>query len=97
AYLVNTARAELIDTPALITALRENRIAGSALDVFDQEPIEPDDPLLALPNLILTPHVGFRTPEATRRSITIAIENLLGYFTGEPRNVVNVEGLGVRG
>lgn len=94
AFLINTARAELLDQPALLRALHEGRIAGAAFDVFNSEPIDPTDPLLSLPNVILTPHVGFRTPEATRRSITIAIENLRGYFTGAPQHVVNPEVLG---
>lgn len=94
AYLVNTARGELVDTAALIAALREGRIAGAALDVFDQEPLDPASPLLSLPNVVLTPHVGFRTPEATRRSITTAIDNLLHFFSGRPQNVVNPEALG---
>jgi len=89
AFLVNSARAELVDGATLLTILREGRIAGAALDVFATEPIDPADPLLSLPNAILTPHVGFRTPEATRRSVTIAIENLIGYFSGAPQNVVN--------
>jgi D-3-phosphoglycerate dehydrogenase len=89
AFLINTARAELIDNAALLDALRSGSIAGAALDVFAPEPLPPDDPLRQLPNVILTPHVGFRTPEATRRSIETAVQNLLGYFTEQPQNVVN--------
>ncbi|RIK46579.1 MAG: hypothetical protein DCC58_02820 [Chloroflexi bacterium] len=91
AILVNTARAELVDPAALVDMLRSGRIAGAALDVFDHEPLEPHDPLLQLPNVVLTPHVGFRTPEATRRTITTALDNLLGFFAGSPRHVVNPE------
>jgi D-3-phosphoglycerate dehydrogenase len=89
AYLVNTAGGELVDEGALVAALRERRIAGAALDVFSSEPPPPDHPLRSLPNVILTPHVGYRTPEATRRSIAIAIDNLIGIAAGELRNVVN--------
>jgi len=88
AFLVNTARAELIDEDALVSVLRENRIAGAALDVFADEPLPADDPFRTLPNVILTPHVGFRTPEASQRSVAIALDNLIGALSGEPRNVV---------
>lgn len=88
AFLVNTARAELVDEDALVNALREGRIAGAALDVFAAEPLPSDNPWRGLPNVILTPHVGFRTPEASRRSVAIAIDNLIGALTGDPRNVV---------
>jgi D-3-phosphoglycerate dehydrogenase len=89
AYLVNTARGELIDDDALLDALRAGRIAGAALDVFSAEPLPADHPYRGLPNVILTPHVGFRTPEASGRSVRIAIENLIGQFTGRAQNVVN--------
>lgn len=88
ALLVNTARAELVDETALVEALRRGRIAGAALDVFAEEPLPPDNPWRELPNVILTPHVGFRTPEASGRSVAIALDNLIGALTGEPRNVV---------
>ncbi len=88
ALIVNTARAELIDEDALVSALRENRIAGAALDVFAEEPLPSVNPFRALPNVILTPHVGFRTLEASQRSVAIALGNLIGALKGEPRNVV---------
>jgi D-3-phosphoglycerate dehydrogenase len=89
AYLINTARAELVDERALVAALRDGRIAGAALDVFAVEPLPSDNPWRGLPNVILTPHVGFRTPEASGRSVRMALENLVDFFTGTPRNVVN--------
>jgi D-3-phosphoglycerate dehydrogenase len=88
ALLINTARAELIDEGASLAALRERRIAGAALDVYAIEPLPPDNPWRELPNVILTPHVGFRTPEASSRSVRIALDNLIGALTGAPRNVV---------
>jgi D-3-phosphoglycerate dehydrogenase len=88
AVLVNTARAELVDNGALVDALRSGRIAGAALDVFSDEPLPLDNPWRSLPNVILTPHVGFRTPEASRRSLAIALDNLLGALSGQPRNNV---------
>lgn len=59
AYLINTARAGLVDTGALMEALRENRIAGAGIDCFDIEPLPPDHELRRLPNVVLTPHIGF--------------------------------------
>jgi phosphoglycerate dehydrogenase-like enzyme len=88
AYLVNTARAELVDHEALIGALTEGRIAGAALDVFADEPLPEDNPWRGLPNVILTPHIGWNTPEANRRSVEIALGNLVGALGGEPRNAV---------
>ena len=63
AYLVNTSRAGLLDEAALIAALTAGRIAGAALDVFDQEPLPPDAAILSAPNTILTPHLGYATRE----------------------------------
>ncbi len=68
AYLINTSRGELIDEPALVTALAENRIAGAALDVFKEEPLAADSPLLHFPNVILSPHVAGSTKESNERS-----------------------------
>jgi D-3-phosphoglycerate dehydrogenase len=77
AFLINTARAELLVEAALLEALRARRIAGAALDVFSTEPLPADHPWRDLPNVVLTPHVGFRTPEASGRSVRMALEQLL--------------------
>jgi phosphoglycerate dehydrogenase-like enzyme len=84
AVLVNTARGGLIDQPALVAALRSGRIAAAGLDVFADEPLAPDDPLLRLPNVVLTPHVGWLTAGTFDRSFALAAENCRRLASGEP-------------
>jgi phosphoglycerate dehydrogenase-like enzyme len=88
AYLINTARGGLVDKQALIDALREKRLAGAALDVFHEEPIPPGDPLLALPELVLTPHNGGMTREVIDNGVLRAVENIQLFLTGRPRDLV---------
>jgi D-3-phosphoglycerate dehydrogenase len=88
AVLVNTARAELVDQAALVERLRDGRIAAAGLDVFWNEPLPADHPLLELDNVVLTPHVAFNTPDAIAAMMDIAIDNLARYFEGSPINVV---------
>jgi D-3-phosphoglycerate dehydrogenase len=83
AFLVNTARAALIEAGALWEALQSRKIAGAALDVFDQEPLPTDDPLHSLPNVVLTAHCAALTPEATRNSLMMAIENVTQFLGGK--------------
>jgi phosphoglycerate dehydrogenase-like enzyme len=80
-FLVNTARASLIDEDAVLQGLNEERIAGFALDVYDREPPEAV-PLLAHDRVIATPHVGGYTAESVSRATLAAVENLLDYFKG---------------
>ncbi len=82
-FLVNIARASVISTADLIDALQRNRIAGAALDVFDEEPAVPDA-LKALPNVVLTPHVAGQSPEAARDTVQLVLRNLQAFFAGEP-------------
>lgn len=97
AYLINTSRGQVVDQAALVEALRAGRIAGAALDVLEQEPPAPDDPILHLPNLLLLPHIGSATVETRLAMLELAIENLLAALRGEtPPSVVNPEALARR-
>jgi len=84
AVLVNTSRGPLVDQAALIAALKEGRIAGAGLDVFDQEPLPPGHPILSAPNTVLTPHLGYVTEENYRTYFAGAVEAVLGYLAGTP-------------
>jgi phosphoglycerate dehydrogenase-like enzyme len=86
AILVNTARAGLIDQAALLAALHEGRLTA-ALDVYDIEPLPAEHPLLAAPNTVLTPHLGYSTVETLRAFYGQSVENVLAYLAGTPKNV----------
>src|SRR5579875_3339443 len=82
AYFVNAARGKIVDTQALYDALVAKRIAGAALDVVDPEPLPPDHPLLALPNVFVTPHIGSATHQTRERMSLYAARNLVAGITG---------------
>jgi phosphoglycerate dehydrogenase-like enzyme len=82
AFLVNTSRGPIVDEPALIAALRERRIAGAGLDVFEPEPLPRDHPLLALDNVVLTPHLGYVTAEGYRLAYGHAVEDIGAFLDG---------------
>lgn len=83
AYLINTARAGLINYQDLLAALRSGQIAGAALDVFPVEPLADSDPLLSLNNVILTPHIAGASTDVARHHSTMALHSLLQYLQGE--------------
>jgi glycerate dehydrogenase len=88
AVVINTSRGPLIDEAALAAALRGGVIAGAALDVLETEPPAADNPLIAAPNCLVTPHIAWHSIEARRRLIQIAADNLAAFLHGTPRNVV---------
>ena len=92
AYLINVARGPIVDQQALTAALQERRIQGAGLDVFEREPIDPDDPLLTLENVIVTPHAICWTDECLAGNGRFACESILDVASGRlPKNVVNSE------
>ena len=97
AWLINVGRGPVIDEQALVAALRERRIAGAMLDVYEHYRIEAGHPLLALDNVILTPHLAGSTRESRARAAVRAADETLRMLAGEkPRNLVNPEAWDVR-
>ncbi len=88
AYIVNTSRGPLIDQDALIAALREGRIAGAGIDVFDTEPLPAGHPLLAAPNTMLTPHLGYVTQQNYRAYYEGCVEAIEAFNAGAPVRVI---------
>jgi lactate dehydrogenase-like 2-hydroxyacid dehydrogenase len=84
AFLINTSRGPVVDESALIKALQQGRLAGAGLDVFEKEPVDPENPLLKMENVVALPHVGSAT-EATRQAmVDLAADNVLAVLQGRP-------------
>jgi D-3-phosphoglycerate dehydrogenase len=85
AYLVNTARGPIVDEAALLTALRERKIAGAGIDVFAVEPLPVDHPFRKLDNIVLTPHLGYVTEENFGNHYRQMVDGIDAWFKGEPK------------
>ena len=86
--LLNGARGPVVDTPALAHALESGHLLGAGIDVFDQEPVSPHDPLLACEHVVLTPHCADMTPEGVELLNSGAVDNVIAYLEGRPQNRV---------
>ena len=92
AFLVDVSRGGIINHSALISALKERKIAGAALDVYPEEPLPPDSPLWKLPNVILTPHISGNTAHYQQRAVELFVENLKRFLNGLPLyNLIDLE------
>lgn len=88
AVLVNTSRGPIVDTDAMVAALKEGRLAYAGVDVYDKEPLAIDHPLRSCPNVIMTPHIGYVTDENYRSSFPQYVENIIGFLDGKPQRVI---------
>ena len=88
-YLVNCARGSLVDQEALVAAIDSGHLGGAALDVTEPEPLPVGHPLLARPNVIITPHIASSTAIGRRRLFEHAIENALAVLDGRPASIVS--------
>ena len=84
AYLINTSRGPIVEEAALIAALRDKRIAGAGLDVFDVEPLPLDHPLRKLDNVVITPHLGYVAEQNYRAYFDGVVEDIRGFLDGKP-------------
>ena len=89
AIFVNGGRGELVNTDALVEALNSGHLAGAGLDVFDQEPLPPDHPILSCEQVALTPHIADQTPEGVESLNEGCVTNVIAFLEGSPQNVSN--------
>jgi D-3-phosphoglycerate dehydrogenase len=89
AFLINTSRGPIIDEAALLAALRQHRIAGAGLDVFDVEPLPLDHPFRKMDNVVITPHLGYVSEQNYRRYFADAVEDIRGFLDGKPVRVLS--------
>ena len=92
AYLVNTSRGPLVETVPLLEALRSGAIAGAALDVFDREPLPPDDPLRSAPRTVLSPHLGYVTRENYRVFFADVVDDIAAWLDGRLERPLTADG-----
>jgi D-3-phosphoglycerate dehydrogenase / 2-oxoglutarate reductase len=95
ALLVNTSRAELVEPGALVEALQRGRPGMAAVDVYEREPVR-DEPLLRLPNVVASPHLGFVERTSYETLFGGAFDNVVAFADGQPRNLVNAAALTAR-
>jgi phosphoglycerate dehydrogenase-like enzyme len=88
ASIINSSRGPIIDEAALICALRERRIAGAGLDVYDEEPVAKDHPFNSLDNIVLTPHIGYASEENLREYLSEGFMNVAAYLAGAPQRLI---------
>jgi D-3-phosphoglycerate dehydrogenase len=88
AFLVNTSRGPIVDEAALIAALREKKIGGAGLDVFDVEPLPLDHPFRTMDNVVITPHLGYVSEQNYRGYFAGVVEDIRGFLDGKPVRVM---------
>jgi D-3-phosphoglycerate dehydrogenase len=88
AYIINTSRGPIIEEAALLSALRENRIAGAGLDVFDVEPLPVEHPLRKMDNVVLTPHLGYVSLQNYRAYFAGVVDDIRAFLDGKPMRVL---------
>jgi phosphoglycerate dehydrogenase-like enzyme len=89
AFLINTSRGPIVDQAALIAALRERKIAGAGLDVFDTEPLPLDHPFRKMDNVVITPHLGYVSEQNYRRYFSDAVDDIRAFLDGKPARVLS--------
>ena len=96
AWLINTSRGPIVEEAALLAALRDGRLAGAGLDVYDAEPLPPDHELRRLPNVTLSPHLGYVTRETLHAFYADTVEAVAAFLDGAPIRIANAEALAAR-